>query len=221
MATFETVYTDQLEPLLADPARFPEALALLEQALNTMDTRVDRSHVNHWMGTIHQALAARALSEDRKPAARDHFTATEECFLKAIEEAPQRVDSRLSLARYYLSMGGDATAALEVLYPEETLIFGSDERMEAFYEHQLYTLRGVAHAFRGQFDRSAESLDAAFSDRLLPRLTFAGLDLGAIRYLVRSGAPFESGVLDALVAQVRKHNLVDDEGAARLREGLG
>lgn len=218
-AFYDNLFRERVEPHLAAATGFPKAIAALEAIMPLLSTAAERSENYQWLGTVHQAVAARALAADDKDTAREHFALSEEFYLKGIDEDPSRLVVRFGLVRYYLSFGGDPRAAIELLDGHQPAPLATMSPADLALEHQRLALRAVALAFLGDLDRCARAFDAAFSEEILSRLE-SGWEFASLEYLAQQGLPFDERTVTGLVERLRRCGFRNEERLDILRRRL-
>lgn len=219
ISSFDERFERDVEPHLTQPDGIAGAVEALEEMMPAMATREDRSQVYQWLGTLHQSLAARALSAGDRAASEEHFQLSEEFFLKGIEEAPARMPVRLALARYYLSFGADPGAALETLTIEDRPAAAELEGRELAWEHQRLALIAVTRAMEGDLDRCGLQLEQAFSEDILSRMD-EGVELASLEYLASQGVPFTEASVGDIIARLQRCGFNNPQRLDILRQRL-
>ena len=209
--SFDEFFEKELTPALSDPDRFEEAVEVLQNNMPEMETSTDRSKVYQWLGTVHLSLASQALAVNLAHEAHEQFALVEEYQGKAIEEDPARIEPRLNLARYYLTFGGTPQNALDVLDVEDVAAGEDPSTLEMTFEHQRRALRGVAFTMLGQEGEAARALDGAYSDRFAGKIPPRAVDVPSLLYLASRGIKFTRQSAEAIVAQIRKMGVPEEE----------
>lgn len=217
--TFDELFSERVEPLLATAEGLLPAIEELESIMPAMARSVDRADTYHWLATLHQSVAARALARNDQDAAHEHFDASEEFFIKGIEEVPTRMISRLALARYYLSFGANPASAMEILTVKDRPAIDDLPPEEIPHEHQRLAMIAVVFAMQGDLDRCGRQLETAFSEDILKRMD-EGVELASLEYLAINGVPFTSDSVDDIIKRLEKCGFKNQQRLDILRQRL-
>jgi hypothetical protein len=207
MATFESFFNSTVEPLLAS-GRHGEAIAGIEEFFPQLATDFDRSEAFHWLASLHSLMGSRALAERDIPAARDHFGDVQEFALKALDMFPERPDTLVFLARFYLAPLGQPERAFPLLQP-----FAEGHRVQPepllFYDHVRLVLRGVVLAVIGSGDEAFEDWRRAYSNEFLS-LAPDKIDTTSLLFVGAHGVDLPAGDWSNLMAQLGELGIASD-----------
>lgn len=217
--TFDELFSERVEPLLVNTEGLFPAIEALESIMPAMATPLDRADVYHWLATLHQSVAARALAKNEQDLAGEHFETSEEFFIKGIEEFPGRMISRLALARYYLSFGGNPDAAREILTVADRPTIAEMDETEVPFEHQRLAMLAVVHAMKGDLAGCARQLETAFSQDILRRMN-EGVELASLEYLAMQGVPFTPDSVDDIINRLETCGFNNPQRLDILRQRL-
>ncbi|MCC5877766.1 MAG: hypothetical protein JJU11_16215 [Candidatus Sumerlaeia bacterium] len=217
--TFDDLFSERVEPLLATTDGLLPAIETLESIMPAMARPVDRADTYHWLATLHQSVAARALARNEQGEAQEHFETSEEFFIKGIEELPTRMISRLALARFYLSFGANPSSAMEILTVKDRPSVDDLPPEEIPFEHQRLAMIAVVYAMQGDLDRCGRQLEVAFAEDILMRMN-EGVELASLEYLAINGVPFTPDSVNDIIRRLEKCGFKNRERLDILRQRL-
>jgi hypothetical protein len=217
MAWFSEVFARDVLPLIQQ-GDHTGAAAAIEACFPTLENEFERSEGYHWLASLAHVQATLALRRDDITEARSHFGDVQEFSLKALDEFPERPDTRTFLARFYLAPLGQPERAFPLLNP-----FGPTHRLDAdsfaFYNHVRLVLRGVTLALIGSTEEAFEDWAEAYGEAALSHGVTDRLDTASLYLLIAAGITLPAEDLSRLLARLGELG-VDHDRINQLRTRL-
>lgn len=197
---------------------WPKAIEEVSARLGQARTARKRGFYHLFLATLYKMVVKGAKRRRETEKVEEYRGKAEAAYLTALEEDPHNINTKLSLAEFYLRHQGNAAAALNTLQP-----FGDQDHSSQLsivqQEHRRRALLGAAYAMQGRTDEARKWLMEAYADESFQ--TQLSYSYNTVFWtLILHGVKLPVAVLDEVLEQLKAYQNYRPKNIVRFRAEL-
>ncbi len=197
---------------------WPKAIEEVSCRLEKARTARKRGFYHLFLATLYKMVVKGAKRRRESEKVEEYRGKAEAAYLTALEEDPCNINTKLSLAEFYLRHQGDAAAALPYLQP-----FGDEDHSSQLsvvqQEHKRRALLGAGYAMLGNQVEARKWLMEAYADEAFQ--TQLSYSYNTVFWtMILHGVKLPGALLDEVLEQLKAYQNYRPKNIVRFRAEL-